>query len=55
MCRELQEYYAEGRMTEKKENALELYQMGMPVEQIAKVVKMSVKIVSQCMNPQPMQ
>lgn len=63
MCRELQEYYAEGRqegrqegrMAEKKENALELYRMGMPVEQIAKVVKMSVKIVSQWLNPQPMQ
>lgn len=71
MCKELQEYYAEGRqegrqegrregrqegrMEEKKENAIELYRMGMPVEQIAKVVKMSVKIVSQWLNPQPMQ
>lgn len=60
MCKELQEYYAEGqqegrqegRMEEKKENALELYRMGMPIEQIAKVVKMSAKVVSQWLKPQ---
>ena len=60
MCKELQEYYAEGqqegrqegRMEEKKENALELYRMGLPIEQIAKVVKMSAKVVSQWLKPQ---
>lgn len=39
-------------MEEKKENALELYRMGMPIEQIAKVVKMSAKVVSQWLKPQ---
>ena len=60
MCKELQEYYAEGReegreeghLEEKKEIARELNEMGMSVEQIARVVKKSVEVVSQWLNLQ---
>ena len=53
MCRELEEIYNEGvergeqsgELKAKKETAISLAEMGMPVEQIAKAVKIAVEIV----------
>lgn len=60
MCKELQEYYAEGReegreeghLEEKKEIVRELNEMGMSVEQIACIVKTPVETVSQWIEQQ---
>ena len=49
MCRELEEIYNEGEVSgerkAKKETAISLAEMGMPVEQIAKAVKIAVETV----------
>lgn len=53
MCRELEEIYNEGiergeqsgELKAKKETAISLAEMGMPVEQIAKAVKIAVETV----------
>ena len=49
MCRELEEIYSEGEqkgeLKKAKETALILLEMGMPVEQIAKAVKISIETV----------
>lgn len=55
MCRELQEYYEkawqegyrEARLEARKEIIKELDKMGMPIEQIACIVKTPVETVSQ--------
>ena len=49
MCKELEEIYSEGEqngeLKKAKETALILLEMGMPVEQIAKAVKISIETV----------
>ena len=49
MCQELEEIYNEGEVSgerkAKKETAISLAEMGMPVEQIAKAVKIAVETV----------
>lgn len=45
MCREMDQIYKEGEMQAKKETALTLAGMGMPVEKIAEAVKVSLKMV----------
>lgn len=51
MCREMEELrregIEEGRMEEKKETAKNLENIGMPTEQIAQVLKVSVKLVQE--------
>ena len=53
MCREMDKIYnegmelgeARGRMEEKRENAISMAELGLSVEQIAKVEKESVSLV----------
>ena len=59
-CRELQEYYEkawqegyrEARLEARKESIKELDKMGMPIEQIARIVKTPVETVSQWIEQQ---
>ena len=52
MCRDMEEIYGEGmengrllgELTAKKETAISLMNMGMPVEQIAQAVRMPVEV-----------
>ena len=49
MCREMDQIYKEGReegkMETKRENAISMAELGMSIDQIAKVVKENVEIV----------
>ena len=52
MCRDMEEIYGEGmengrllgELTAKKETAISLMDMGMPIEQIAQAVRMPVEV-----------
>ena len=53
MCKDMEEIYSEGResgfeegeLTAKKETVISLTELGMPIEQIAQVVKVTVEVV----------
>lgn len=48
MCKVLEEIREEGRMEDKMETANNLYKMGMPLEQIAQAVQVSVQMIQEC-------
>lgn len=54
MCKEMEEIRAvgreEGRMEEKMETANNLYKMGMPLEQIAQAVQVSVQMIQEWLS-----
>lgn len=47
MCKEMDQIYQEGEMTAKKDMALSLAEMGLPVEKIAEAAKVSAKLVQE--------
>ena len=50
MCKVLEEIREEGRMEDKMETANNLYKMGMPLEQIAQAVQVSVQMIQEWLS-----
>ena len=50
MCKVLEEIREEGRMEDKMETANNVYKMGMPLEQIAQALKVSVSAIQEWLS-----